>query len=66
MAKQKRRRPRPGGPGRPQLKPQWQPIEALAMIAVPIDGMLADATCDGWPAITVCLVEQGTLLSVNE
>jgi hypothetical protein len=40
MAKQKRRRPGPGGPGRPQLKPHWQPIEALAMIAAPIDGML--------------------------
>ncbi len=40
MAKQKRRRPRPGGPGRQQLKPQWQPIEALAMIAAHIDGML--------------------------
>jgi ribosomal protein L16 Arg81 hydroxylase len=40
MAKQKRRRPGPGGPGRPQLKPHWQPIEALAMIAAHIDGML--------------------------
>jgi hypothetical protein len=40
MAKQKRRQPRSGGPGRQQLKPQWQPIEALAMIAAHIDGML--------------------------
>ena len=40
MAKQKKRRPGPGGPGRPQLKPHWQPIEALAMIAAHIDGML--------------------------
>ncbi len=40
MAKQKKRRPGPGGPGRPQPKPHWQPIEALAMIAAHIDGML--------------------------
>ena len=40
MAKQKKRRPGSGGPGRPQLKPHWQPIEALAMIAAHIDGML--------------------------
>src|SRR5260370_40591782 len=40
MGKQKRRRPGPGGPGRQQPKPQWQPIEALAMIASHIDGML--------------------------
>src|SRR6266699_1415876 len=40
MAKQKRRRPRSGGPGRQQLKPHWQPIEALAMVAAHIDGML--------------------------
>ena len=40
MAKQKKRRSGPGGPGRPQLKPHWQPIEALAMIAAHIDGML--------------------------
>src|SRR5260370_26307626 len=40
MAKQKKRRPGPGGPGRQQLKPHWQPIEALAMIAAHIDGML--------------------------
>jgi hypothetical protein len=38
MAKQKRQRPGPGGPGQP--KPQWQPIEALAMVARHIDGML--------------------------
>lgn len=40
MAKQKKRRPGPGGPGRPQPKPHWQPIEALAMVAAHIDGML--------------------------
>jgi hypothetical protein len=40
MAKQKKRRPGPGGPGRPQPKPYWQPIEALAMVAAHIDGML--------------------------
>ena len=40
MAKQKKRRPGSGGPGRPQTKPHWQPIEALAMIATHIDGML--------------------------
>lgn len=40
MAKQKRRRSGPGGPGRTQPKPHWQPIEALAMIAAHIDGML--------------------------
>src|SRR5437763_9954255 len=40
MAKQKKRRPGPGGPGRPQPKPHWQPIEALAMVATHIDGML--------------------------
>jgi len=40
MAKQKKRRPGPGGPGRPQPKPQWQPIEALAIVAAHIDGML--------------------------
>lgn len=40
MAKQKRRRSGPGGPGRSQPKPHWQPIEALEMIAVHIDGML--------------------------
>lgn len=40
MAKQKRRWSRPGGPGRPQPKLHWQPIEALAMIATHIDGML--------------------------
>ncbi len=39
MAKQKRRRPGPRQPGQ-QPKPQWQPIEALAMIAKHIDGML--------------------------
>jgi hypothetical protein len=40
MAKQKKRRTGPGGPGRPQPKPHWQPIEALAMISGHIDGML--------------------------
>ena len=40
MAKQKKRRPGPGGPGRSQPKPHWQPIEALAMVAAHIDGML--------------------------
>ncbi len=40
MAKQKKRRTGPGGPGRPQPKPHWQPIEALPMIAAHIDGML--------------------------
>src|SRR5579859_4638812 len=40
MAKQKKRRPGSGGPGRPQTKPHWQPIEALAMVAAHIDGML--------------------------
>lgn len=40
MAKQKKRRPGSGGPGQQQLKPHWQPIEALAMIAAHIDGML--------------------------
>jgi len=40
MAKQKKRRPGPGGPGRPRPKPHWQPIEALAMVATHIDGML--------------------------
>jgi hypothetical protein len=40
MSKQKKRRPGPGGPGRQQPKPHWQPIEALAMIATHIDGML--------------------------
>src|SRR6266699_3372955 len=43
MAKQKKRRPGPGGPGRPQPKPHWQPIEALAMVAAHIDGMLLEA-----------------------
>lgn len=40
MAKQKRRRSGPNGPGQQQAKPQWQPIESLAMIAKHIDGML--------------------------
>jgi len=40
MAKQKKRRAGPGGPGRPQPKPHWQPIEELAMVATHIDGML--------------------------
>src|SRR6266699_2542449 len=40
MAKQKKRRPGPGGQRRPQPKPHWQPIEALAMIAAHIDSML--------------------------
>ena len=40
MAKQKKRRPGPGGPGRPQPKSHWQPIEALAMVTAHIDGML--------------------------
>jgi hypothetical protein len=40
MAKQKKRRSGPGGPGRSQPKPHWQPIEALATIATHIDGML--------------------------
>jgi hypothetical protein len=41
MAKQKKRqqKKRPGGPGRPQ-QPQWQPIEALSIMAKHIDGML--------------------------
>lgn len=40
MAKQKKRRSGPGGPGRSRPKPHWQPIEALATIAAHIDGML--------------------------
>jgi hypothetical protein len=40
MAKQKKRRSGPGGLGRSQPKPHWQPIEVLATISAHIDGML--------------------------
>jgi hypothetical protein len=60
MAKQKKRRPGPGGPGRSQPKPHWQPIEALAMVAAHIDGMLQ---ADREQYETLC-AQRGAFLSV--